>query len=439
MKKFTKILSTLLLSGVCLFSVSCSFGKTNQESTSSVDSSVEETPTSYTVSISQTTYTTVEDETFDLTATATPFGSIKWSTDNPQVATVSDGKVLCKAAGTATITATCGNGSASCVVTVAARDQTFTVLEAPVSAFALEKGGESVAAAFAAYTVDPDGNKTKIEDAEITYEVANVRIVTLENGVMSTLASQRLTGPTTITATYGDIQTTVPVTVYDKFIDTAAEWNEVTALQGNMGKYYLLTEDIDFSSTEYKGGNHAATVAEAATSFRGEIEGNGHVIKNVNLSSTQNVSLFGSLYGAKISNIHFENVTLSGGHAAGIASAIGGTTEIKNIYLQATISSAGNQAILANNSAGWNGEFSNVVAEISCSGALAVTNDTIPSFATVTNVYAYTDGEVSATTGVSIYQSLVAMAWELNGKKALPLSAWEYHGGTTLPTLLKKI
>lgn len=438
MKKFTKVLSTLLLSGVCLFSVSCSWKKPNQD-TSSGDTSIEETPTNYTVSISQASHTIAEDEIFTLTAEATPFGSIKWSTDNPQVATVSDGKVLCKAVGTATITATCGNGSASCVVTVTKKDQSFVLLEAPVSAFALEKGGESVAAAFAAYTVEPDGKKTKIEGAEITYEVANARIVTLENGVMSTLASQRLTGPTTITAAYGEIKTTVPVTVYDKFIDTAAEWNETIALQGNMGKYYLLTEDLDFSSTAYKGGNNAGGNAEASSSFRGEIEGGGHVIKNINLSSTQNVSLFGSLYGAKIRNIHFENVTLSGGHAAGFASSIGGTTEIENIYLQANISAVGNQAILTNNCTGWNGKFSNILAEISSSNSLVLANGTIPQFATIANVYVYTDAEASLVTGVSIYQSIVSMAWDINGQKPLPLSAWEYHGGTTLPTLLKKI
>ncbi len=59
-------------------------------------------------------------DTFALSATTTPQGgSILWASSNPGVATVSDsGLVTSVANGSCTITATCGNMSASCAVTV---------------------------------------------------------------------------------------------------------------------------------------------------------------------------------------------------------------------------------------------------------------------------------------------------------------------------------
>lgn len=69
-----------------------------------------------------------------LTATVTPSDStdeVTWSSSNEAVATVENGKIVGLKAGTATITATAGTKSDTCVVTVA--DNAWTIVNAPVT------------------------------------------------------------------------------------------------------------------------------------------------------------------------------------------------------------------------------------------------------------------------------------------------------------------
>lgn len=73
------------------------------------------------ISLSSSSESIVKDETATITATTTPSGQhVTWSSSNPAVATVSGGVITAVAVGTAVITATSGNYSASCAVTVAA-------------------------------------------------------------------------------------------------------------------------------------------------------------------------------------------------------------------------------------------------------------------------------------------------------------------------------
>lgn len=73
------------------------------------------------VVLDKTTLTVADGATGSLTATALPDGSsVTWSTSNSAVATVSSGTVTGVDPGTAVITATNGDASASCVVTVTA-------------------------------------------------------------------------------------------------------------------------------------------------------------------------------------------------------------------------------------------------------------------------------------------------------------------------------
>ena len=73
------------------------------------------------ITLDQTTLTFTSSGTQTLTATVTPSDTtdaVVWYSDDSSVATVSGGVVIAKANGSATITATCGEYSASCVVSV---------------------------------------------------------------------------------------------------------------------------------------------------------------------------------------------------------------------------------------------------------------------------------------------------------------------------------
>lgn len=75
--------------------------------------------TSLTLSASTSSLTVGDEAT--ITATVTPSGSpVSWSSSNPGVASVDDGVITAKAAGVAIVTATAGNYSAQCTVTVSA-------------------------------------------------------------------------------------------------------------------------------------------------------------------------------------------------------------------------------------------------------------------------------------------------------------------------------
>lgn len=73
------------------------------------------------ISLSSSSEEIVKDNTATITATTTPSGQhVVWSTSNSAVATVAGGVITAVAVGTAVITATSGNYSASCTVAVTA-------------------------------------------------------------------------------------------------------------------------------------------------------------------------------------------------------------------------------------------------------------------------------------------------------------------------------
>ena len=81
------------------------------------------------ITLDTTTLTFTNTDTQTLTATVTPDGctdTITWSTSSPSVATVNNGVVTPKGNGDCTITATCGNYSATCNVTVSGLSEVTT-------------------------------------------------------------------------------------------------------------------------------------------------------------------------------------------------------------------------------------------------------------------------------------------------------------------------
>lgn len=157
------------------------------------------------VSLDRQSLTLEKGTTGKLTAIVSPSDAtnknVTWSSDNPSVATVdNDGNVTAKAKGTAKITATIGNYSASCNVTVT---QPIEGVKLDKTSLDLERGDTEKLTA----TVIPenaDGDKT------ITWSSNNKEVATVDNQGNVTAVGK---GNAIITATAGGKSATCNVTV----------------------------------------------------------------------------------------------------------------------------------------------------------------------------------------------------------------------------------
>lgn len=176
-------------------------------------------------------------KTATIKATVLPAGStdpITWVVYNPNVATISsDGVVTAVGNGTTTITATCGNNSASCTVTV----------KRSCTAIALDK---------LTMTLDVLGNNTGVLNATITpanstdalrWTSTNSNIATVSNGVVTAVRS----GSVTITATCGNKVASCNVTVLNTAC-TGLSLNSSYVVLNNVGDTYNLVASISPSN-----------------------------------------------------------------------------------------------------------------------------------------------------------------------------------------------
>lgn len=143
-----------------------------------------------------------------LTATTAPEGAyaqaIVWSSDAETVATVDQtGKVTAVASGNATITATSGSLTATCVVTVG-EPAPATSIELDKTELTLKTGKTDTLTA----TTKPVGAPAEA----IVWSTSNAAVATVENGVVTAVAE----GTATITATSGTLTASCTVTVVAK-------------------------------------------------------------------------------------------------------------------------------------------------------------------------------------------------------------------------------
>lgn len=116
--------------------------------------------------------------------------AIVWTTSDASVATVEDGVITACLEGSATITATAGTESATCVVTVT-HLSSFPEIILSSDALELVEGGDSIlVTATASY-------KGEAVDCEFTWVTANPSIATVENGKVTPVGI----GTTTVTVT----------------------------------------------------------------------------------------------------------------------------------------------------------------------------------------------------------------------------------------------
>ena len=161
------------------------------------------------VELNKTSLTLNEEASETLTATVKPENAtnktVTWSSDKTDVATVdSNGKVTAVAEGTATITAKAGEQTATCAVTVVAKDADIvavTGITLDKTTLSLEEGDEETLTA----TVLPATATNKT----VTWTSSDTGVATVENGKVKAVAA----GNATITAKAGEQTAECAVTV----------------------------------------------------------------------------------------------------------------------------------------------------------------------------------------------------------------------------------
>ena len=444
-----KLLSLILVISLAICFTACKKDKTSEPNTSE-PSSEQSTPQEsvenldYTITTEKDEYSVNEDQTLFISANVVPNGNLIWTTSDDSVLSLNSAvggvTILAKKAGVVTLTASCGNSSKTCQITVIPSSGEMIILENNQKDYAVEIGS-STSLDFGVYALSSDGTKTAVENANITYSLSNEKIASVENGAIKGVRH----GVLQVNAYYEDLVSSASVTVYDKFISNSSEWLTMLS-SAKMGEYYMLDSDIDFEGKTYT--SYGADVKDDTTkAFRATLNGNGHTVKNITLTGKSGtyVSVFGKLYNAKISNLSIENVTVKGSNVkgGGIASVINGESSmIANVYLELTFEvTPENAGVIAYNYYGGtlNGILANVSTPIdnATSGKLSIIASIIGNVK-ASAVYVLAEEEITSVGELKGYSSLIDMAWDVNSERKFDSNYWTYAGGKELPTLNKK-
>lgn len=155
------------------------------------------------VTLDKTSASLKVGETVTLTATVSPDDAtdktVTWSTSDATVATVTNGIVVAKKVGIATITAKSGAKSASCEITVIPTPVTSVTLD---KTSATLKVGETVTLTA---TVGPDD----ATDKTVTWSTSDASVASVANGVVTAVKA----GTAIIIARAGDVEATCTINV----------------------------------------------------------------------------------------------------------------------------------------------------------------------------------------------------------------------------------
>lgn len=199
------------------------------------------------VSLNKNTLSLDKGTSETLTATVAPSNAtnknVTWTSNNTTVATVDNGVVTAKAAGTATITVKTedGNKTASCTVTVAeASVISVTSVTLNKNTLSLEKGSSETLTA----TVMPSNATNK----NVTWTSNNTDVATVNNGVVTAVAA----GTATITVKTEDgnktasctVTVTNPVVPPTPIGETTVEISTFADISGD------LDENISYEATQ---------------------------------------------------------------------------------------------------------------------------------------------------------------------------------------------
>ena len=161
------------------------------------------------ISLDKTSQEMTEGDDFTLTATVKPDNAtnknVTWNSSDPSVATVDNGKVIAKKAGTATITVKTDDGgkTASCVVTVNAKVYPVESISLDKTSFEMTEGDDFTLTA----TVKPDNATNK----NVTWNSSDPSVATVDNGKV--IAKKAGTATITVKTDDGGKTATCKVTV----------------------------------------------------------------------------------------------------------------------------------------------------------------------------------------------------------------------------------
>ena len=165
------------------------------------------------VSLDKTAMTMTAGDSGSLTATVNPSNAtnkaVTWSSSDASVATVSNGSVSAKKAGTAVVTAKAGDKTATCTVTVKAKESAPTTV--PVSSVALDKKTMTLTVGDAG-TLIASILPSNATDKAVNWSSSDSSVAEGSGGVVKA----KKAGTALITAKAGDKEASCAVTVQEK-------------------------------------------------------------------------------------------------------------------------------------------------------------------------------------------------------------------------------
>lgn len=322
--KWKKGLTMLLVSMLLTIPA---FTSCKDDNDSSSSNSASEQTVEITIQLDKTSCSVLEDDIFFLVATTNSAKSIRWTSSDTTIATVSaSGRVIAKKAGTVTITANAEGKTAECVVTIAAGDPNASeYLRVSASKVLLDMKSQGSKKLETEYISVRNGEESIVTDKAITYSSADETIATVTpDGLITPIA----TGTTDIIVQSGDLVEYITADVYTAPIATPADWLSMFDKTCDMESRYYLTNDIDFTDVEYDIGILAESGNIDNCFFGAEINGDCYSVKNITMSGVSQ-SLFGATVGLKLKNISFENIlfTAEANRVSGIAHSVGHHTK----------------------------------------------------------------------------------------------------------------
>jgi hypothetical protein len=122
--------------------------------------------------------------------------------------------------------------------------------------------------------------------------------------------------------------------------------HDLDAVRNGLDKHYKLIKDIDLDVHPYNEGEGWKSIGNSENRFRGTLDGDNHIIKNLCIIKTINnvvgIGLIGATIGAEIKNIGVENVDITSSRnvTGGLVGYADESTIISNSYSTGNIKSS---------------------------------------------------------------------------------------------------